>query len=1238
LLGSAALGQGAPPGPAPTVQAIEDKSAPPPAPQENTEQENIKGPAHPPFDLIPPMPMPDIQEGGAATGPQTVVAHDPQTGETYLVPLDESTSGIPSVTQDYSGADGSEGFPEMMESFNDMVVVSDVAVHPWRTNCKLVMRFVAQNSQVYFATCSASMVDAETLLTAGHCIYAHAPNGIETYDWATDVWAYPGWDGVGGQFNPPPTTVQHYGYGHTTTGGLASTTAWVNDGNTDGDVGAVRITRAVGGLTGWYGLYADNSEECATTTSRYYRNASWPAENCGGGLHTGRDLYLWSGYFDSCPDQQLQLDTTGGCFNAGWGGMSGSGAYFLTEGSRYVHAVASTSDRATVTYYCKMWEGWVDYLNNDFIPTSRGTAFDLQALDCNAEPATIAAGSQTTLLNHLAYNPTNNNPSSINCTLRVYLSSDDAITSSDTLVSTQSYTWDFGAMSSVRVNMGMVTIPANTTAGNYWLGVIYDDATDGNTGNNATSGWDAAPITVTCPSQPAPTGVSATDGTSTSYVQVTWNGAEGASDYRVYRNTTNSTGSATALGSWQTATTYNDSSASPGTFYYYWAKARNLCGNDAFSTADTGYRTLSPPTGLSASDGSETNWVSVQWNSATGATHYRVYRHTTSDPGSAIALGSWQPGTTYNDTMATPGTTYYYWVKAAIDSSGTRASDLSSYNSGWRGLTPPTSVSGFGSTSWFRVIWGTNPYATHYGVYRSTTNESATASLISGWITTGSYDDTGATPGVTYYYWVKAALSSAGYRASAFSNMTSGYRTLSPPTGLTATEGTYTSHVALTWNSSSGASHYQVYRSTTGDSGSATPMGTWQTGTAYNDTTATPGLTHYYWVKAAIDSSGSRASGFGIAAWGWRALSPPATISASDGTSSTYIAVSWGSSSGATHYQLYRNTANDPGTATELGNWQTGTSYNDAAVTAGATYYYWVKAAVDSSGSHVSDFSNVDAGWRALAAPKSVTATDGAYAAMVNITWTSVAGAARYQVYRHITNHSPSATALGPWQAPTSYDDTSAAPGVTYYYWVKAAVDGSGSRASDFSLPDTGYVSGVSPPIIEAAVSSKDHATAGEFPIDVSLQDNVENRSGGPTDILVTFDQDIQGVGGLDVGDVALSSGLVTSLSARDNELLVRIRSVANAAMLGIAFPGICQQGDESNLVTDTLCFGVLLGDANGDDRVNIFDLVAIRNQLNQPVTAGNFRNDPNTDGAINIFDLVLVRNNLNNSISGGCP
>lgn len=115
----------------------------------------------------------------------------------------------------------------------------------------------------------------------------------------------------------------------------------------------------------------------------------------------------------------------------------------------------------------------------------------------NAQPATIQAGSSTTLLNHLATNPTNGTRNQF-FTFRVYLSTNDVISSADTLLSTQGYSWNFGAMSSVRLHMAQVTIPVNTPAGNYWLGVEYDCATtDANCSNNATNGWDAVPITVT---------------------------------------------------------------------------------------------------------------------------------------------------------------------------------------------------------------------------------------------------------------------------------------------------------------------------------------------------------------------------------------------------------------------------------------------------------------------------------------------------------------------------------------------------------------------------------------------------------------------------------------------------------------------------------------------------------------------------------------------------------------------
>jgi len=60
--------------------------------------------------------------------------------------------------------------------------------------------------------------------------------------------------------------------------------------------------------------------------------------------------------------------------------------------------------------------------------------------------------------------------------------------------------------------------------------------------------------------------------------------------------------------------------------------------------------------------------------------------------------------------------------------------------------------------------------------------------------------------------------------------------------------------------------------------------------------------------------------------------------------------------------------------------------------------------------------------------------------------------------------------------------------------------------------------------------------------------------------------------------------------------------------------------------------------DVTGDGQVNIFDLVLVRNQLNQPVAAASFRADVNADGSINIFDLVGVRNSLNTSIATACP
>jgi hypothetical protein len=95
---------------------------------------------------------------------------------------------------------------------------------------------------------------------------------------------------------------------------------------------------------------------------------------------------------------------------------------------------------------------------------------------------------------------------------------------------------------------------------------------------------------------------------------------------------------------------------------------------------------INPPTGVQASDGTYTDKVRITWNSVAGASYYHVYRATSSG-GSKTPLGSWQSSTTYDDTSAIPGQTYYYFVKAATSSSGSNASDYSVYNEGHCSIT-----------------------------------------------------------------------------------------------------------------------------------------------------------------------------------------------------------------------------------------------------------------------------------------------------------------------------------------------------------------------------------------------------------------------------------------------------------------------------------------------------------------------------------------------------------------------
>jgi hypothetical protein len=173
-------------------------------------------------------------------------------------------------------------------------------------------------------------------------------------------------------------------------------------------------------------------------------------------------------------------------------------------------------------------------------------------------------------------------------------------------------------------------------------------------------------------------------------------------------------------------------------------------------------------------------------------------------------------------------------------------------------------------------------------------------------------------------------------------------------------------------------------------------------------------------------------------------------ISASDGTYTDKVHVTWSAVDGATYYLAYRSDSQG-GAMLPANGFNTPNLYGDDLwAVPGQTYYYWVKGCNSSA---CSAFSAADTGWQALAAPV-VTASEGTFADRVEVSWPVVPGATSYIAYR--------AESLGGTKIPTTGYATTASggadiwalPGITYYYWVKAC---NGSVCSSLSNPDRGW-------------------------------------------------------------------------------------------------------------------------------------------------------------------------------------
>ena len=456
-----------------------------------------------------------------------------------------------------------------------------------------------------------------------------------------------------------------------------------------------------------------------------------------------------------------------------------------------------------------------------------------------------------------------------------------------------------------------------------------------------------ATINYTAISAPkAPTGVTVT-ADSSGFPVVKWNGVAGATDYEVWRSVNNYYEGYGADGFWrqvtQTGTAYTDKSGrlENGVSYLYMIRAISADGTrSAFSAAvEFTYENDRPAApvvkiGNSASSGKPM----LTWNTVGGATSYRIYRSTSK--GSGYSLLGTTTATSYTNTGAKAGTTYYYRVKACNDAG---LSPYSNIVSGNVVVTPKPSapvvkIGNSAASGKPMLTWNAVSSATSYKVYRAT-SQKGTYSLL-GTVTATSYTNTGAKAGVTYYYKVKA-VNSAG--ESAYSNVVSGKTTV---TTLTMGHSASSGKPQLTWKAVSGAASYKVYRATA-KNGAYSVINTTKALT-YTNVGAALGTTYYYKVEA-LNASG-KSMGFSAVVEG--KVAPVLAVGYSSVSGKPQL--TWKAVPGATEYQVYRSTQQNSG-YTKI-NTTTATSYVNTGAKAGTTYYYRIVAV---KGTAVSDFSNI---------------------------------------------------------------------------------------------------------------------------------------------------------------------------------------------------------------------------------------------------------------------------------------
>ena len=359
-------------------------------------------------------------------------------------------------------------------------------------------------------------------------------------------------------------------------------------------------------------------------------------------------------------------------------------------------------------------------------------------------------------------------------------------------------------------------------------------------------------------------------------IQVTWQAANGAEQYRVYRKDAVNTkwkGIATVTG-----TSWTDKTAQAGVKYTYTVRGISANGTlspgfDTTGVSATIPAAPTPTTPANVTLGSAKvsgSTIVVTWQAANGAAQYRVYRKDAANP-------KWKgianvTGTSWTDKTAQAGVKYTYTVRG-ISASGTLSPgfDTTGVSATVPGAPTPapttpaevTLIGAVAGSDGITVKWKAAAGAKEYRVYRKGPGETKWKGLVN--VTGISWTDRGVKAGAKYTYTVRGIGADGKTLSPTYNNLgVSTTATVTPvpitPANVTligATAGS--SGIQVTWKTAAGAEKYRVYRIGPGDAKWVGLVNV--TGTGWTDTNVTKGVKYTYTVRG-ISVDGKLSPGF----------------------------------------------------------------------------------------------------------------------------------------------------------------------------------------------------------------------------------------------------------------------------------------------------------------------------------------------------------------------------------------